>query len=274
MERGENSRLYALIATLVFHGLLLLFLILMVFRNPDPPLFADSSGVEVNFGISEEGMGDIQPEKLSTPEKTKPAPSKVSPPEKIATQNLEETPVTAKENTKTEPKIIKEPVKEEPKEDVKQPVVNPNALYKGKKSTNAPVGNEGETGKPGDQGIKNGSLYAKQHGDQMGNGNGGNGDGNGGNASKGVSYSLSGRRMLKAVDIVDRSQESGKVVVSITVDKNGNVTKATPGARGSTTTSTVLYSKAQQAALRAKFDANPEAAEEQHGTITFIFILQ
>jgi periplasmic protein TonB len=279
MERSvqKNNKLYALIGSLVFHGALMLIFVLAVFRNPDPPLFADSGGVEVNFGNSEEGMGDIQPEKLTEPEPARPQKAVVRPPkESIQTQDLEESPVTAKEPPK-EP--VKEPVKEpakEVKEEVKQPAVNPQAIYKGKKSSNtANAGNEGETGKPGDQGIKEGSLYSKTHGDKSGSGNQGTGEGSAGSGGgKGVSYSLSGRKMLKVPEIVDRSQESGKVVVNITVDKYGNVTRAVPGARGSTTTSAVLYSKAQQAALRAKFDANPEAAEEQYGTITFVFILQ
>ena len=80
--------------------------------------------------------------------------------------------------------------------------------------------------------------------------------------------------MLKQPEVIDRSQETGKVVVTITVDRNGNVIKAIPGARGSTTTSANLYSKAAQAAMKAKFDMNPGAAEEQYGSITFIFIVQ
>ena len=58
----KNNKLKALTGTLVFHGLLLLLFILVVFKNPDPPMFSDTAGVEVNFGLSEDGMGDVQPE--------------------------------------------------------------------------------------------------------------------------------------------------------------------------------------------------------------------
>lgn len=280
----KRNKLKALTGTLIFHGIILAIFILIVFHNPDPPMFADNAGVEVNFGNSEEGMGEVQPEKLSAPDVT-PAPKTPPPPkprEQVLTQNTEESPVTAREEPKKPVKEVpvKEPVKETPKEEVKpQPAVNANALYKGKKATNGPAGNEGETGKPGDQGIKEGSTYVKNHGNTMGHGDHGNGtgalgNGGGGTGDKGVSYNLSGRKLVKVPDVIDKSQEFGKVVVSITVDKYGNVTKATPGARGSTTTSAGLYAKAQQAALRAKFDANPDASEEQNGTITFVFILQ
>ena len=79
--------------------------------------------------------------------------------------------------------------------------------------------------------------------------------------------------MISSPQIKDNSQEEGKVVVDIIVDKYGKVLRATPGARGSTTTSTVLYKKAKEAALKTKFNANPDVAEEQKGQMTFIFIL-
>ena len=79
--------------------------------------------------------------------------------------------------------------------------------------------------------------------------------------------------MLGAPRISDNSQEEGKVVVDIIVDNTGKVVRATPGARGSTTTSSILYEKAQKAALATKFNANPNAAQEQKGQMTFIFIL-
>jgi periplasmic protein TonB len=270
----EKSKLKALILTLTFHGVVLFIFLLFVFKNPDPPMFADSAGVEVNLGFSDEGMGDIQPLEPTTPSSTQKVSQTVpksTPKEQILTQETEDVPVTEKK-LEEKPKEIKEPIKEPVKEEIKQPVVNQKALYTGKKNTSNATGSEGETGKPGDQGIKEGSVYSKVHGNVNGSGNSGS-EGRG-SAEGGISYSLSGRKMLKQPEVVDRSQETGKVVVSITVDKNGNVIKATPGARGSTTTSANLYSKAQQAAMKAKFDANTSAAEEQYGSITFIFIVQ
>lgn len=293
----RNNKLKALAGTLVLHGLLLLLFFLVVFHNPDPPLFADTAGVEVNFGFSEDGMGEIQPEPVTT-ELSKPVPVNVdaktqaeekSDKVKLLTQDLEESdavpnPEKPKKEKNPEKKTTPSPVvtetkkveKKEVKEvktEKKEPVVNSNALYKGKTK----AGNEGETGKPGDQGIKEGSLYAKNHGQTSGSGNHGIGDGTdgpGGAGGKGTSFSLKGRKLFQAPKISDNSQETGSVVVDITVDKFGTVINANPGGRGSTTSSANLYRKAKEAAMKAKFSPSPEGVEEQRGTITFVFIVQ
>ena len=74
--------------------------------------------------------------------------------------------------------------------------------------------------------------------------------------------------------IDDKSQLTGRVVVNITVDKDGAVVAAIPGGRGSTTTSDYLFSKAKEAAMKAKFSPSPEGADIQKGTMTFVFVVQ
>lgn len=290
----RNNKLKALAGTLLFHGLIFILFFLIVFKNPDPPMFSDTAGIEVNFGLSEDGMGDVQPEPASSQarasqamvEAQKNMAEDVSKEEKLLTQEVDDAPAVASSEkpkkdkrpvVKTNPTpVIKESKKEERKEvkeEKKEPVVNTNALYKGKTKS----GNEGETGKAGDQGIKEGSLYVKNHGNQMGQGDHGTGDGafgNGGTGGKGISFSLGGRKLFQAPKISDNSQETGRVVVDIIVNKYGTVTSANPGGRGSTTSSANLYRKAKEAALKAKFNASPEGVEEQRGTITFVFIVQ
>lgn len=119
-------------------------------------------------------------------------------------------------------------------------------------------GGDGNAGQPGDKGSPDG------HPD--------GGDGKG--PRSGTGWSLKGRKMVRMPDRVTDSQEEGKVVVAIIVDKYGNVIEATPGEPGSTTTSAMLYMKARQAARTAKFSPSPEGMEEQYGTITFVFVLQ
>lgn len=268
----------ALAGTFLFHGFILLAFFLIVFTNPDPPLFSDNAGVEVNFGYMDEGTGDVQPEpekQLVTPAPQKEQQEKSVEAEKdVMTQEVEEAPAIAKKETpkkeiKKNTVVIEKPKKEQPK----QPVVDQNALYKPKKK-----GGEGETGKPGDQGIEEGSLYSKTHGQNMGTGDHGTGtgnDGTGGNGDgKGYSFSLGNRSMRVPPNISDQSQEQGKVVVDITVDKLGNVLSASGPGRGSTTTSSNLVRKAKEAAMKSKFSPSPEGVEEQRGTITFVFILR
>lgn len=78
--------------------------------------------------------------------------------------------------------------------------------------------------------------------------------------------------MKSSPPINDDSQDEGTVVVDIIVDKYGKVVRASAGARGSNTASQILYKKATEAALGTRFSANPDA-DQQKGTMTFIFIL-
>jgi TonB family protein len=61
--------------------------------------------------------------------------------------------------------------------------------------------------------------------------------------------------------------------VKIWVNQAGKVVNARVKVTGTTTSSTKLQNLAINAALKAKFNANPDAAEVQTGTITYQFIL-
>jgi hypothetical protein len=89
--------------------------------------------------------------------------------------------------------------------------------------------------------------------------------------TKGFSYVMAGRKLIKEPKIDNLTMEKGVVVVAITINKYGNVIKAEPGAEGSTTTSNYLMTKAKQAAESVKFDTSPTMPLEQKGTITIIF---
>lgn len=69
-------------------------------------------------------------------------------------------------------------------------------------------------------------------------------------------------------------QESGTVVVSVWVDNFGNVTKALPGADGTTVTDKTLWQAARNAAMNTHFNQSADAPALQEGTITYIFKLQ
>ena len=70
------------------------------------------------------------------------------------------------------------------------------------------------------------------------------------------------------------SQESGTVVVTIWVDNYGNVTKAVPGADGTTVTDKTLWNAARNAAMDTHFTQSADAPALQEGTITYIFNLK
>ena len=251
-------------------------------KTPIPP-FAEAGGgggVIVNIGYLESASGDVQP--MSEQTTTDPSVSKAQPAaqqeEKIATQDFEDSPITKekKEASKTKVKTEVKTAKVEKK--VTEPVktVNTAALYKGKTTSSTSQGTA-QTGS-GDQGDKNGDPLSKYYGK---NGSGGPGTGTGtgegpgsGPGKGGISFDLGGRKMIHSPVVDDRSQETGKVVVAITVDKTGSVISAVPGYRGSTTTSAYLFSKAKDAAMKARFNPSAEGADIQKGTITFVFVVQ
>lgn len=257
----ENKNKYSgIIGTVLYHAVILLILFLLSFTTSLP--LPGEEGVEVNLGYSDKGSGEIQPEK---PELSKAEPSPSSPKqseedEEIVTQDTEESPVVEKkkENTpvkkKEKPDKKAEPVKEEP-------VVNPAALYKGKSKTTSEGGSEGITGKEGDQGNPNGTPDSDNY-----QGQGGLGDG--------LSFSLSGRSPKYLPKPSRNFSENGTVVVQIDVDKYGKVVKAIAIDKGSNTTNANLRSLAEQAARQAIFNAKPDAAEVQRGTITYHFIVK
>jgi TonB family protein len=127
---------------------------------------------------------------------------------------------------------------------------------------------------------KNSNSGSYGHGDGSGIGpvsGSGTGGGSGGGKGPGVGvgvgngFDMTGRSWRKKPSLEDNSQETGKVVIEIVVDKNGNVIEANGPARGSTTQSPSLIKKAKEAALQAKFSPSAEGVEEQRGTITFDF---
>jgi len=126
----------------------------------------------------------------------------------------------------------------------------------GSKSTS-----EGVTYKGGNQGSPNGTANS-------GNYN------KGGGMGKGISYSLGGRSALALPLPYYPGNEEGVVVVQVTVDKNGIVTKAVAGVRGSTTLVPELLAAAQKAAMSAKFNVDANAPAFQQGTITYHFVLE
>lgn len=130
---------------------------------------------------------------------------------------------------------------------------------------------QGNTGKPGNQGIPGGTgdnPFGKSNG--TGGGTGG-GDGTGTGAS--VGGGLGGRKAIGKSLPNYSSNSQGVVRVAICVDDDGNVVSAKSTLQGSTTTDGSLRSSAEAAARRWKFAAAPGSGE-QCGWIDFNFRLK
>jgi colicin import membrane protein len=272
----------AVISVLV-HAALLLALIFFVMKTTIPPFpeAGGSGGYLVNIGYIDMATGEVQP--LSETITKEPQPEKIKPQakaqeEKIVTQSLEETIAIneAKRDAKKKEKnneSLTQPVKEAPK--VPEKKADPQSLYKGPSTTSKSQGTAASgTGDQGDRSGDPNSTYQGKSGTGTGPGSG-DGEGSGSGSGKdGFSFDLSGRSLLRRPTVDDKSQLTGRVVVNITVDKQGTVTSAVPGGRGSTTTNSYLFSKAKEAAMKAKFSPNAEGADIQKGTMTFVFVVQ
>ena len=132
----------------------------------------------------------------------------------------------------------------------------------------------------GDQGDPNGSLGAKAFGGQGGKGGsgggtgGGQGTGIGTGIGPGISFDLKDRKYISLPKPEYKQQVEGIVVVEVTVDKEGKVTQAIPGVKGSTTLDETLLDAAKRASLQSRFDRKPNAPAFQKGTIQYNFRLQ
>ena len=90
--KANKDKGIAVIGTVAVHALALLLLFLMAFRTPLP--LPGEEGVEVDLGMYNQGMGDIQPQQSAIPEEVKPQTQPQKTKEEIVTQDTEEAPAT------------------------------------------------------------------------------------------------------------------------------------------------------------------------------------
>jgi len=269
----DKDKRRGLIVSLTIHAVLLVLFFFFGLKYIVPP---PEEGMVINFGTSETGLGTVESEPMKSNEAvevpveqvTPPPPSQTTPvvaQEEVVTQDTEEEIAfkkekEAKERAETERKIQEERKRQEEQRLREEQQRRMEELFAKAKAGEGKGGGEGVTKPGGNQGSLDGQPNVP-HGGKGGSGSG-------------VSFDLGGRKMTAPPRIVDNSQETGKVVVDITVDKYGKVVQAIPGARGSTTTSSHLYRLAREAALDTKFNANPDAQVQQKGTMTFVFVLE
>jgi hypothetical protein len=278
-EEQKDSPLIPILATLGFHGLILLFLYLFIIHVPNPPFPVDSGGspgVEVRLGDVSEGMGD-NPTDASASAKVKA----VSPPStpddnSVIVNNTEESIALEQHKVKKTEKKHPEKMVAEIKPAAPQPSSDlMKALDNWDKTSKTVSGGHGTGNKTGNEGDPNGNPNGKGIGPPgdggPGTGPGGPGGPGPGGPGSGTGAHLKNRHLIVPAMLVSNEQEEGVVVVAITVDQNGKVVEAEPRAKGSTTTSTILWAKARQAAFQARFDKSPDGTAEQHGVYIFNF---
>ncbi|TCC99068.1 energy transducer TonB [Pedobacter psychroterrae] len=230
------------------------------------PVEVGMGGMVVNYGTSETGMGsdytsieepsadpnanNQPPDKVVPTEPTPQTPTSQSTAKEIQTQNTEEAvSVNTKATTKTSTPTTsteKKPSK---------PVINQNALYKGKKSTGT-GGGDGTGTTPGNQGDKDGDPLASNYGE------GGSGFGD---------TPIPIRSFVNFVPPQDNGQKTGKIAIRLKFNKNGTIIDAIPGVKGTTLNDRELWRKCKEAIMAARLNASDLGADVQMGVVTINF---
>lgn len=270
-RKEENNYPKAFIATGILLAMLIGLSYFIVFQHPVKEEDG-TGGILVNYGTVDEGMGDdyMSTEEPSVAEQangqkpdkvtTAPPTEQVTPTEdaskQVVTQNTEDAPEISNDKKPTQSVATQQqPTKETPK-----PTVNQNALYKGK--TNNGTGEGDGTGStPGNQGKTTGTTLTNNYN--------GTGSGNGGNLTN-----MPQRNFVSKPAVTDDGRHTGKVVVDLRVDKDGNVTYARGGARGTTITDQDLIDKCEEAVKRSRLNSLENAPDMQQGTVIFVFKVQ
>lgn len=300
----SDKRKSLLIATLIYSVLLLILFFIRFWPPSDEELLSmagggGGGGVTVNFGDTDFGSGkNFDSKELDVKNNTKQTAAQETPQEDIITQDDEgdktDAVIAKHEPIKTPKKVLIKPEITKPVE-IKKPVVKKvddalaNILHGNKK------GGDGNSSSSGNQGRANGDINSNGYigsggsgggtggGTGTGNGTGtgagsgsgsGGGNGSGNGLGNGSGYALNGRKALNKPQPAYNCNEEGIVVVQITVDKNGNVIEAKPGARGTTNAANCLASQAKIAAMNTKWSASPDGTEKQVGTIKYNFSLK
>ena len=94
----------------------------------------------------------------------------------------------------------------------------------------------------------------------------GSGSGTGG-------YGLNGRSLVGKGKVQQDCNEEGRVVVKITVDRNGKVIDAIPGVKGTTNNDPCLLEPAKKTAFMHKWNLDSKAPSQQIGFVVVNFKL-
>jgi colicin import membrane protein len=255
----KKAKRNSAIITLCFAAIVVVILFLFAFTPPYPPL--EPEGILIDFGYNETGSGKIE---SSSQAKATPPATKDPVEQKVTTQDIQETIALPdkpknnrpKETTKTETKVEEDP----------EPVIDESQTFDPNKfNFKNDSKSDGNTGDKGNQGNPDGNQ----------NGFPGKGDGIGNDGSSGFGYDLSGRSMVSRPIISGTPPESGKVVLKITVNRNGIVTSASYERKGSTIVDSGVINEAIRSVKGKKlFNSDSDAPDTQYGTITINYRLK
>lgn len=266
----QKSEIQGAIWTIIINGIIVLLLLLFGMTMDPPP--EKDPGIEIAFG---DGLPGSPAEELSTTpsqatqiQAAVPQPQPQAAPEAI-TQEDPSIAIEA-ERKKREKKEIQEQMRLEQlrikEEQAREAAVKAAAAARDAKAAKANALASGAFGGGGNSAA--------------GNGPGGGGKGNvpgnplGKGSSGGNSWSLAGRDLNSTFYKPSYiGNQEGRIVISITVDKTGNVIAASV-IQGSTISEESLREECKTAARKLKFSPSPKATGNAIGEIVYKFSQQ
>ncbi len=264
--KRDKFDIFSVLWTILLHGLAIVLLLLL---HLNKPVAQAESGVPVMLG----NMGNLDTDYEFTEVNSMPAPAPAAVPVPVApqaepaiTQNLEET--VAIESGEKE-----KPVK--PVETPRQPT--PEEIRAEQERQAAEQANNLLANAFGRSSSMQASAPTENNSDVQGTPGSTEGNSTQGKPSGSAGYGtwdLGGRDMLGELPrpAYNGIQEEGRVVVTITVDPEGNVIDTRINNR-TNTTNLQLRNAAVEAARRTKFNAT-SGSNNQSGTITYYFKLK
>lgn len=241
----SNARRWAGLAALLY-ALSIAAAFLFVSFDMGRDELLPGEGLLIDFGTTETGLGDRD---LS-------ATDVQAPPQQAAAEASRQQVeyVTSERETPGQT-----PQRSDAQQPAEQPrTVNRRALFPGR-TVGSTSTSEGPAAGEGNAGDLSGAPEGSHDGT--------------GQSDSGIAYDLSGRSVVgKLPKPSYPGNESGKVVVDVTVDASGRVTYASYRAQGSTTNSKRLVDAAVEAARKARFSSSESLM--QTGTITYVFTLE
>lgn len=309
-KQQKNNDRTAWTVSIFVHALLLVAFIFMVaWREPNPPL--PEIGIEVNFGTDNVGSGDVQPTEPAntseSEEESDPAPAE----EEIS----EEQPVEESAVEEVIPEDAVEPVTEEtktaetPSETITQPAPSPDVIEEAKqpeKVVEAEVVEEKpveqpkvEEKKEEKEPVKTPVLYKKKETnttdgtgetnadakkanqgddtDETGDKGQENGSldartlyGNKGGGGGAPALNMSGWMWDFTPKPDDTSDENGRIVFEVKIDDEGEIISVRTLERSVSTTVEKVYRKEIEKLTFTKTSGNQSTAAISTGTITFV----
>lgn len=252
----------ALAWTVGIHALLFLLFILLHSSTPIPPPVTDNGGgMEVNLGTSDNGSGTDQQMNTKAPAAFqatvvyKKVAAKSSLPKNMMQSTDADAPEVNNNNKatkKTEQAAVNVPGHKDEKPKYSYP--GDNGQGGNSATQNKPGKSEGNGTGTGDKGVPGGTPGAPNYSGSPGNGTGG------------IGHNLSGRQIYPDKFEAEFS-ESGKVVVHVTVDRNGNIINKYI----KTSSSSQLNKIALEEINNVKFSKSNSPEPQQFGDVTIIF---